>query len=128
VVIQTVDFGAVYPILSGCSRAIGSGRSGGMGIDIAIDELYATGWSALDSAGCELDGAGRWVPTVDRVTQEFARAGYGLMIHHAQLFDCYRAVWQTSSGDPAGAVVGSTEHEAAIYALAQLRRQGVGVA
>lgn len=98
-----------------------------MGIDIALDELYATGWTALDSAGCELDGSGRWVPTVGRVVDEFSSAGFALSIHHAQLFDCYRAVWQTVSGDPAGAVVGSTEHESAIYALAQLRRQSVAV-
>jgi len=94
-----------------------------MGIEIAIEELYATGWSALDSAGCEHDGSGRWVPTLERITAEFERAGYTLSLHHAQLFDCYRAVWQTATGDPVGAVVGSTEQEAAIYALAQLRRQ-----
>ena len=99
-----------------------------MGIDIAIEELYATGWSALDSAGCELNGSGRWVPTVDRVVREFDASGYVLSINHAQLFDCYRAVWQTSAGEPVGAVVGSTQQEAAIYALSQLRRQSAGVA
>jgi len=98
-----------------------------MDINIALEELYATGWSALDSAGCELDGQGRWVPTVGRVVDEFEGAGFALSLHHAQLFDCYRAVWMTGGGDPAGAVVGSSEHEAAIYALAQLRRQVAAV-
>lgn len=98
-----------------------------MGIDIALEELYATGWSALDSAGCELDGQGRWVPTVSRIAEEFRGAGFALTVHHAQLFDCYRAVWMTTGGDPAGAVVGASEHEAAIYALAQLRRQVAAV-
>ena len=41
-----------------------------MGLDFAIDELFATGWSALDTTGCESEG-GRWVPSVDRVMREF---------------------------------------------------------
>lgn len=94
-----------------------------MGIDFAIDELYATGWSALDSSGCERSSSGRWIPSVARVRGEFDRTGYSLSITHAQLFDCYRAAWTDSNGEPVGAVVGSTEHEAAVYALSQLRRQ-----
>lgn len=93
-----------------------------MGIDFAIEELYATGWSALDSSGCERHDSGRWVPTVGRVRREFERAGHTLTISHAQLFDCYRAAWTDEQGEPAGSVVGATEHEAAIYALSQLRR------
>ncbi len=93
-----------------------------MGIDFAIDELYATGWSALDSAGCERHSSGRWVPTVERVRREFAKSGYTITISYAQLFDCHRAVWADLGGAPAGAVVGASEHEAAIYALSHLRR------
>lgn len=93
-----------------------------MGLEFAIDELYATGWSALDSAGCERHSSGRWVPTARRVRAEFERSGHGLTIQYAQLFDCYRAAWTGASGEPEGAVVGATEQEAAIYALAQLRR------
>ncbi len=93
-----------------------------MGIEFAIEELYATGWSALDSTGCEQHGSGRWIPTADRVRREFEQAGYTLTISHAQLFDCHRAAWTDRQGEPAGAVVGATEQEAAIYALSQLRR------
>ena len=92
-----------------------------MGLDFAIDELFATGWSALDTAGCASSG-GRWVPTVERVRDEFLRAGFTLSVRHVQLFDCYRAEWSDAQGLPAGSVVGQSEHEAVIYALAQLRR------
>lgn len=94
-----------------------------MGIDFAIEELYETGWSALDSSGCERHGSGRWVPSVARVMREFDQAGFRLGIQYAQLFDCHRAAWTDLNGNPVGAVVGSSEHEAAIYALSQLRRQ-----
>lgn len=93
-----------------------------MGIEFAIEELYATGWSALDSVGCEPHGSGRWIPTPERVRREFEQAGYTLSISHAQLFDCYRAAWTDGRGEPVGAVVGASEQEAAIYALSQLRR------
>ncbi len=94
-----------------------------MGLDFAIDELYASGWSGLDSTGCEHTPEGRLFPTVTRVQQEFAQSGYELSVRFAQLFDCYRAEWTDSTGAAAGAVVGQSEAEAAVYALAQLRRQ-----
>lgn len=94
-----------------------------MGLDFAIDELLATGWSALDSSGCEHHSDGRAYPRVPRVTEEFKNAGFELTVHHVQLFDCYRAEWRDSAGRPAGAVVGQSDTEAAVYALAQLRRQ-----
>lgn len=97
-----------------------------MGLDFAIDELYATGWSALNTKGCE-PHEGRWVPTVDRVRREFEVQGLSLCVRHIQLFDCFRAEWTDGSGIPAGAVVGQTELEAAVYALAQLRRAHAGV-
>ncbi|MEL6330457.1 MAG: hypothetical protein AAFR38_12435 [Planctomycetota bacterium] len=93
-----------------------------MGLDIALDELYSTGWATLDSAGCEATSSGRWLPGLERIREEFARAGFTLSLRHTQLFDCYRAEWTDSSGVPCGGVVGSTELEAAVYALAQLRR------
>jgi len=99
-----------------------------MGIDVAVDELYSTGWSALDSAGCEPDAHGRWVPTAERVRAEFRGEGLELSILHVQLFDCYRAEWSAGAGLPAGGVVGSSEREAAVFALAQLRRSRSGVA
>lgn len=96
-----------------------------MGLDFAIDELYATGWSSLDSAGCAHHADGRAYPTVERVMQTFASCGLTLNLRHIQLFDCYRAEWRDAAGVALGAVVGQSEAEAAVYALSQMRRQGV---
>jgi hypothetical protein len=93
-----------------------------MGLDFAIDELYATGWSGLDSASCEFHADGRSFPSVERIKKYFAQAGFTLTTRHIQLFDCYRAEWRDASND-GGAVVGQSEKEAAVYALSQLRRQ-----
>ena len=93
-----------------------------MGLEFAIDELYATGWTGLDSTACEFHADGRAYPSVDRVRKHFEAAGYGFAIRHIQLFDCYRAEWRDGSND-GGAVVGQTERQAAVYALSQLRRQ-----
>lgn len=93
-----------------------------MGLDFAIDELYATGWTGLDSSSCEYHADGRPFPSVERVKRSFKEAGFSLSIRHIQLFDCYRAEWRDQSND-GGAVVGQTEREAAVYALSQLRRQ-----
>ena len=94
-----------------------------MGIDIALDELLATGWSGLDSTGCSFDDIGRAYPSVRRVRQEFAAAGFDLTLtHHAQ-FNVYGAEWR-EAGSPtiAGSVVSRSQEEAAVFALAQLRR------
>lgn len=93
-----------------------------MGLNFAIEELYATGWSGLDTTGCDFAPDGRPYPAVTRCAAEFAAAGFDLAIRYAQIFDCYRAEWQDSAGAPAGGVVGATESEAAVYALAQMRR------
>lgn len=94
-----------------------------MGLNFAIDELYSTGWAALDSSGCEHHADGRAFPRAARIGQEFRSAGFDLGVRYIQLFDCYRAEWRDSTGQPCGAVVGQTEEEAAVYALAQMRRQ-----
>lgn len=91
-------------------------------LDLSIDELYGTGWSALDSTGCEHTRDGRAYPGLVRVQREFAKLGYELRLRFVQLFDCYRAEWTDAQGKAAGAVVGSSEIEAAIYALAQVRQ------
>lgn len=96
-----------------------------MGLDFAIDELYATGWSALDSSGCKHHADGRPYPDVGRVQDEFRRAGFDLAIRHVQLFDCFRAEWRDGSGGAAGAVVGRSEAEAAVYAMSQMRRRSL---
>ena len=61
------------------------------------------------------------------VQQLFAGAGYELAIRYVQLFECYRASWVDHTGAPVGAVVGADEREAAVYALAQLRKMTSGV-
>jgi hypothetical protein len=94
-----------------------------MGLDFAIDELYATGWTALDSSGCLRHTDGRWYPGVSRVAAEFKSAGFDLSVRHIQLFDCFRAEWKDALSTPAGAVVGRTQAEAAVYALSHLRRR-----
>ncbi len=93
-----------------------------MGLDVAIDELYASGWSALDTQGCGHHDDGRFFPGIDRICEEFRTLGYTLTLRHVQLFDCYRAEWTDEQGRAMGAVVGQTETEAAVYALSQVRR------
>ena len=93
-----------------------------MGLDVAIDELYATGWSALDSTGCDFHVDGRSYPALDRVQREFSALGLSLTLRHIQLFDCHRAEWRDDAGQPQGAVVGQTPEEAAVYALSQARK------
>lgn len=94
-----------------------------MSLNFAVDELCATGWSDLDSAGCAYADDGRAYPTVERVKREFAQAGCELAIRHVQLFECYRAAWRDPASAAHGAVVGASEAEVAVHALAQLRRQ-----
>jgi len=94
-----------------------------MGLDYSIDELYATGWLALDTSDCEHAADGRIYPSVDRVKKEFAQTGRTLTIRQVDLFDCYRAEWTDDTGAPVGAVVGQSEAEAAVYALSQFRRR-----
>jgi hypothetical protein len=93
-----------------------------MGLDFAIDELYASGWSANLTEQCERHHDGRAFPGVDRVVTEFREAGYDITVRHIQLFDCFRAEWRDDAGNASGAVVGNTSAEAAVYALAQLRK------
>lgn len=96
-----------------------------MGLDFAIDELFATGWSTSDPKGCEHTPDGRLYPGVDRVRAIFRESGLELTIRYVQLFDCHRAEWRDAGG-AAGAVVGQSEQEAAVYALASHRRQTAG--
>jgi hypothetical protein len=93
-----------------------------MGLNLALDELRATGWSDLDSTGCAYDTDGRAYPGAVRVAQEFAAAGFDFKVERVDQYACYRASWRERSGTESGAVVGFTEAEAAVYALAQLRR------
>ena len=99
-----------------------------MGLDFAIDELYATGWTSLDTSGCRHHADGRSYPGLEVVKAQFKEAGFDLSLRHVQLFDCYRAEWRDAAGAAAGAVVGRSDAEAAVYALSQLRRRLMTVA
>jgi hypothetical protein len=94
-----------------------------MELDYAIDRLYETGWSAGADEELETLTDGRRYPSVSAVKKEFSRAGLTIQIAHASKFSCYRATWSPaagSSGDRHGTVIGASEHEAAVFALAQL--------
>ena len=92
-----------------------------MGLSFAIDALYQTGWQPEGSQH-EVAADGRVYPTAAELKRAFAVAGFELAVRHVQLFDCFRAEWSDASGQ-AGAVVGQSAEEAAVYALSQLRRQ-----
>ncbi len=94
-----------------------------MGLDFAIDALYASGWSTLDSSGCEHHADGRLYPSTSRVERYFTDHGFELAIRHVPVFDCYRAEWKDQGGSACGAVVGASATEAAVFAMAHLRRQ-----
>jgi len=95
-----------------------------MDLTFALDELLATGWSCLDSAGCTYGPDGRAFPTVGRVQQEFAAAGFELSLTKVAKFDCFRAEWRETgaAGLHSDSVVSRSETDAAVYALAQFRR------
>ncbi len=97
-----------------------------MTLRYAVDRLYATGWTPEEcedvSHGDLSGGDSRLVPSVRAVRREFERAGLTLSIKHNIIFSCHRAEW-ADPADPerSGNVVGATELEAAVYALAMLR-------
>ncbi|MFG0260386.1 MAG: hypothetical protein ACF8LK_08550 [Phycisphaerales bacterium JB041] len=105
-----------------------------MGLDFAVSQLEATGWRGLQPGGCGRLADGRVYPEPARVAREFAEAGFVLRLRHVALFDCYRAEWTESAreapdgspgtpgAEPARTVVGRTCDEAAVYALALMRR------
>ncbi len=94
-----------------------------MGLDFAIDALYATDFSTAEATECRVHRDGRVYPTIAAVGKRFEEAGHSLTIRHVQLFDCYRAEWRDAQGVTLGAVAGQTADEAAVYALSLLRRQ-----
>ncbi len=98
-----------------------------MGIDIALDELYASGWMPSNDADCSRHTDGRSFPSPRRVAREFSAAGCDLSIEHIESFGCYRAKWADVEGNE-GTVVGHSENEAAVYALAHMRRQTAVIA
>lgn len=100
-----------------------------MTIDFAVDRLYEAGWNPSLQMEIEELPDGRKVPSLSAVRREFAQSGLELTIKQNLIFGCYRAAW-SCSGQVMGTVVGDSEMEAAVYALAQLRasRAGQGLA
>jgi hypothetical protein len=98
-----------------------------MNLEYSVDKLYETGWQPADPLGCERLPDGRLYPSILKIQQCFVAQGFELAIRYVQLFDCYRAVWTDRSGAAAGAVVGANDREAAVYALAQLRKSAASV-
>lgn len=102
-----------------------------MNLEYALERLYSTGWSSA-TTDLETDRLpdGRAYPTVLAIQREFARAGLELRIQHKLMFSCYRATWapigepldeDAAADERHGTVVGASDVEAAVYALAQLR-------
>ena len=103
-----------------------------MNLSYAVERLLDTGWSPAQQNRPDLERLpdGRPYPTVDAVRREFADAGLELSLKPNLTFNCCRATWGPAGDviDPThpkddrhGTVVESSEQEAAVYALAQLR-------
>ena len=101
-----------------------------MNLHYAVDRLYEVGWLPSYDQELERLDDGRRFPSVDSVKEEFARTGLILSIKHNLMFRCCRATWapEGESVDPShhpddthGTVVGTSEQEAAVFALSQLR-------
>ena len=102
-----------------------------MNLDYAVERLYDSGWSpGLGIGHCDTLPDGRLLPSLESIHREFEQAGLELSIKHHPTFNTYRATWAPAieSTDAAhatdalnGTVIGSSEREAAVYALAQLR-------
>jgi hypothetical protein len=104
-----------------------------MNLDFAVDRLYESGWAPIfdDFDQYETLPDGRRFPGVGAVRREFERAGLKLVFNHNLMFNTHRATWgpltELADSTPVqearryGTVIGSSEQEAAVYALAQLR-------
>jgi hypothetical protein len=99
-------------------------------LTFAVERLLETGWSAAFESDLEHLPDGRPYPGVAAVRREFERAGLRLELKQNFMFNCCRATWgpkgekldpDHAEDERHGTVVGSSEAEAAVYALAQLR-------
>lgn len=93
-----------------------------MSLEFAIDALYDTGWHPTDPDAVRRHSDGRAFPSADAARQFFASRGLSLSVRHIQLFGCYRAEWADADGRTIGAVVGMSEDEAAVFAMARAQR------
>jgi hypothetical protein len=109
-----------------------------MNLDYAVERLYQSGWVPGLSVGhCESLPDGRPFPGVEAIEREFADAGLELHVKHNLVFNTYRATWAPFGEEidanasverdaRHGTVIGSSQFEAAVYALAAYREsQGV---
>jgi hypothetical protein len=104
-----------------------------MNLDFAVDRLFESGWAPVfgDSDPYETLAVGRRFPGLGAIRREFERAGLNLIFKHNLMFNTHRATWspinELNDATPAqearryGTVIGSSEQEAAVCALAQLR-------
>ena len=101
-----------------------------MNLHYAVDRLYEVGWLPTYDDDLERLDDGRRYPSIDAIKSAFASAGLDLSIKHNLIFNCYRATWAPAgeaidpshNPDPThGTVVGTSDREAAVFALAQLR-------
>jgi hypothetical protein len=100
-------------------------------LNYAVDCLFDTGWTPAADLDLDRLPDGRSFPSVLAVQREFARAGMELSIKHNLVFNCFRSTWKPVADpldsrpvadDLHGTVIGDCEREAAVYALAQLRK------
>jgi hypothetical protein len=101
-----------------------------MTLEYAVERLYETGWTAAEETDFDILADGRKFPSVGSIKRQFADAGLALSIKHNLMFNCFHAAWtplKSSDAQP-GTVIGASENEAAVYALAQLRQKMLALA
>jgi hypothetical protein len=95
-----------------------------MSLVFAVDRLYDCGYVPSQRRLLQRLDDGRRYPATPDILREFTAHGLTLRMKFITLFNCYRAEWSPLSDNSAsighGYCVGSTEAEAAVYALAQL--------
>jgi len=98
-----------------------------MSLSYAVERLYQAGWKP-DHSSLQRLPDGRAYPTIASIQNEFAAAGLRLSVKPNPAFKCAHATWAPLGetldaghlpDDRHGTVVGSSEPEAAVYALAQ---------
>ena len=92
-----------------------------MSLNYAVERLYQMGWNPSGNDVSQLPD-GRVYPSVSGVEKEFADAGLRFAVKPNPKFHCVQATWSATEpqDDRHGTVVGASEAEAAVYALAQL--------
>src|SRR4051812_41763442 len=98
-----------------------------MSLSYAVERLYQAGWKA-DHESLQRLPDGRCYPDIQAIQNDFAASGLRLVLKENTRFKCAQATWapvgeKIDSAHPQderhGTVVGASEPEAAVYALAQ---------